>query len=209
MPKAKPREPVGTTIGHLTLLEYVPVPEGSNKGHSPYARVKCSCGVEKVMSWKNIRNGSTLSCGHLKGIKNKYKAMDENGKLTVLYMRWNSLNTKFKKKGTKFHESIINNGIELEWNNYQEFCEDMAESFEELSKTNDPNNIVLYNHNDYGNYNKDNCYWGFKKVVFPVTIQGEEFNSLEEISKRFDLPISTLIGRAYIMGKKGNELVEV
>lgn len=209
MPKNKKRETEGTTIGNLTLLNYVSVPEGSNSGNSPYAVVHCSCGVEKVMSWKNIRNGHILSCGHLKGTKNKHKSTDENGKPTVLYMRWNSLNTKFKRKGTKFHENVINNNIKLEWSNYQEFYEDMSESFEELSKTNDPKNIVLYTNSEYGNYNKENCYWGLKKLTFPVVIYGEEFNSLEEISNQYDLPTSTLIGRAYIMGKTGNELVEV
>lgn len=208
MPRAKEREPIGTKIAELTLLEYVPVPEGYPKGHSPYARVKCSCGVEKIMSWKNIRSGNTLSCGHLKGVKNKYKSTDENGERVVLYMRWNSLNTKFKAKNSKFYKNAKENNIKLEWNNYQEFCEDMADSFYELAKDNNENNIILYTHNDYDNYNKTNCYWGLKKASFPVVIYGREFNSLEEISNEYDIPTSTLIGRIYSLGKTGNELIE-
>ena len=209
MPKAKPREPVGTTIGHLTLLKYVPVPEGSNKGHSPYGIVKCSCGVEKVMSWKNIRNGKILSCGHLKGVKNKYKSTDEDGKPVVLYTRWNSLNTKFKRKGSKFYKHIIDNNINLKWDNYQDFHEDMSQSFEELAKSNDEKNIVLYVHDEYKDYDKNNCYWGLKKVTFPMYIYGEEFDSLEDISEKFNIPASTLYGRAYGLGKRERELVEM
>ena len=208
MPRNKEREPIGTTISNLTLLEYVSVPEGSNAGNSPYGLVRCSCGVEKVMSWKNVRNGSTLSCGHLKGVKNKYRSTDENGKPTVLYMRWNSLSTKFKRKGSKFYENAVNNDIKLEWKNYQEFYIDMADGFHELMKNNQPKNIVLYTHNDLDNYNKHNCYWGLKKVSFPITIYGNKFNNFEEISERYNIPTSTLIGRAYKLGKQGKELIE-
>lgn len=208
MPKHLPREPIGTIIGNFTLLEYVGVPEGRPKTHGPYAKVRCSCGVEKVVSWKAVRSGATKSCGHLGKSDSKYKTNDENGNSKVFYTRWANLKSRFTRKNTKQYKEYEEHGVTLDWNNYKEFYDDMNESFCSLAKQQDEKDIVLYRHDNTKSFNKDNCYWGTKKVVYPIIIEGRKFNTTKQISEEFNVPESRVISRLYVLGYKGRKLVD-
>lgn len=207
MPRHLPREPIGTTIGEFTLLNYVETGDRP-KGQSPYAMVKCSCGVEKVASWKAIRSGRIKTCGHSKGRGGKYKVSDENGKTKVIYNRWGNLKQRFNNKKSKQYQQFEENDIKLEWKDYPSFYDDMNESFGQLSKNHEQKDIVLYRNDETKNFNKDNCYWGTKKVVYPIVIDGKEYDAIEEISKEYDIPESTIINRMYVFGYKGRQIVD-
>lgn len=207
MPRHLPREPIGTKIGSFTLLEYVETGDRP-KGSSPYAMVKCSCGVEKVASWKAIRSGAIKTCGHSKGRGGKYKANDENGKTKVIYNRWGNLKKRFQNKDSKQYAEFQEKEIKLEWEDYPSFYDDMYESFQDVAKNQDEKDIVLYRYDNDKSFNKDNCYWGTKKVVYPVVIDGKEFDGTDEISKEYDIPESTVINRMYVFGYKGRQIVD-
>lgn len=55
-----PREEmIGKKFGRLTVLDEA----GSDKKNKKLYRVKCDCGVEKILHGYRLRNGSTISCG--------------------------------------------------------------------------------------------------------------------------------------------------
>lgn len=51
---------VGDSIGHLQLLEYLP----NYAGTPARWRVRCSCGVEKVLRNVDLEKARVQSCGH-------------------------------------------------------------------------------------------------------------------------------------------------
>lgn len=201
------KEPIGTKINELTLIREVDS-TGRPYSHAPYALVKCSCGKEKIVSWQAVRINEVRSCGHLRGREKKYKGkvISKSGKLNVFYTRWVSVNNKFIPKETKAYKKLVDNNIKLEWEDYDHFYEDMHDSFEELAKEYGDTNVILKRKNQYGNFNKENCYWDLKTMAFPMKVNGKKFNNLEEISVTFDIPVTTLKGRLY-SGKRGNELI--
>lgn len=78
------RDLTGKTFGHLTVVKRV-----ANRNGRVSWFCKCDCGNEKVISAKNLLNGHTISCGHVKADRNHtiapgYEAKRVNGIATFL-----------------------------------------------------------------------------------------------------------------------------
>lgn len=78
----------GKKYGKLTVIERC----GTNKNKMPMWKCRCDCGNEIEIDGRNLRNGTTLSCGcstrrsnNARGKKNRYELNSENNNETFLY----------------------------------------------------------------------------------------------------------------------------
>lgn len=57
---------IGVKYNELTVVDFPGELIFDNVSYStPAVHVRCSCGKEKIASWYQVKNGNTISCGHL------------------------------------------------------------------------------------------------------------------------------------------------
>ena len=145
---------VADLCGRLTVLELIP-----GKRHvNPTARVRCICGVEKIVSQGKLRSGSTTSCGcyrrettRERGLANRTHGL----KHTRTYHSWQSAKQR-----------CSNGNVETaKWTRYGgrgiQMCERWLASFEDFlaDMGERPVGLTLDRIDPDGDYEPGNCRW--------------------------------------------------
>lgn len=130
----------GQTFGRLTVDHYV----GSDPVRGPTWLCLCSCGVSIDAFTRNLRDGTTKSCGCLLA---EYRAnMKENAPHKSHGMSKTPTFVSWVVMRRNHAESVCD-----EWASFETFLEDMGEK---------PEKMRLLRADKKQKFSKDNCLWG-------------------------------------------------
>lgn len=141
----------GETFGRLKVLKYV--------GNSKWL-CQCSCGNQKVIYGKSLKNGRTVSCGcynleRLRGLPFVHKR---------LYAIWGSMIQRTTNSKNPSACNYINRGISVcdEWRNFDNFCQwALTNGYDEKAKS---HTCTLDRIDNDKGYEPNNCRWVSSKI---------------------------------------------
>lgn len=86
-------------------------------------RCRCSCGNEKIVRGKTLRNGESRSCGCLQRELVGERASKHHGFGTRLYHVWNSMRQRCNNPNQQSYHNYGGRGISIckEWDDYNVF----------------------------------------------------------------------------------------
>lgn len=150
----------GTKLNYLTILKYT-------QSRPPRVLVRCDCGIEKEVGLANIvpvpNARRTMSCG-CKRSELVLKKMTRHGmSRTKFHRRWSSMIERIDNPNHNRHSSYANVKINDSWRIFENFRDDMYESFLVHDKNHGGNQTTLDRIDNSGNYCKENCRWATQK----------------------------------------------
>lgn len=150
----------GDKYGEFTVLQEQP--RKSKPGGALYRvlRVRCSCGVEKDVSLASLREGTTVSCGHVHrevSRKSGQMAATHGESKTPMYILWTAMIQRCHNKKNKSYPRYGGKGISVcdEWRaDFTSFKKHMGER---------PDGMTLERKNSQGDYEPSNVRWATYK----------------------------------------------
>lgn len=133
----------GQIFGNLTILEEV---EQKNKKRR--FKVKCNCGRIKTVQLANLLNGSTISCGCIRGKKH-------NMSNTRLYHIWQGMRYRCYTTTCSTYKNYGAKGIRV----YEEWKNDFKPFYNWAIQNGYSDTLTLDRIDPKGNYEPDNCRW--------------------------------------------------
>jgi len=136
---------IGLKFNHLLVLK-----ESERKWYSRYFLCKCDCWKEKNILLCNIVNWMNTSCWcYFK------KTKEVDIRLVKLKRTWYWIVQRTSNPNSTWYKYWGGRWIKCEWNSFEEFYNDMKDSWEEW--------LSLDRKNNDWNYCKDNCRWATRK----------------------------------------------
>lgn len=148
---------VGMKFGRLKVLRRV-----ANKGREPTWECICECGNMHRALGRNLRTGSTKSCGCYN--REQPRTHGESG--TRLYSAWKGIINRCNGFTEQTKSIYKDKGITVceRWRSFENFQEDMKESFEAHSEIHGESDTTLDRINGEKGYYPENCRWATHKV---------------------------------------------
>ena len=151
----------GRTFERLFVINLYTIKNGT-----AYYKCKCSCGNIKIVSRSALIENKTLSCGCL-ARELKIKRMTSHGMThTRFYNIWHHIKDRCNNKNSDNYINYGERGIFVckEWEYFENFYNDMYESYLEASYKYGENNISIDRIDYNDGYYKENCRWATMKV---------------------------------------------
>lgn len=160
MARSNFKDLTGQRFGRWVVVERQP----NSKNGSARWKVKCDCGNESTVYGFTLRNGETKSCGCLNAeLASKRQQINPTCLLTKTH---GMSNTPFYKKyaamrGRCSSDRSYKGKIFVcdRWKIFENFKEDMYESYLEHVALHGEHNTSLERIDGYGNYEPSNCKW--------------------------------------------------
>mgnify|MGYP001569572219 FL=1 len=161
----------GRRFGRLLVIKHVRV----KKRGSTYWKCLCDCGNFKVIKGAYLTSGNkTKSCGCLmkevsakNAKKLKFVNISHNMSRTYFYRVLIDINQRCNNSRNKRYKDYGGRGIKCLWNSFEEFKDDMYESYLEhkgkIEKIGIKKNTTIERINTNGDYCKENCQWATQK----------------------------------------------
>lgn len=166
---------------------------------------------ECLLSW-NIK-----SCWC--AIKDAAKMIWKNNKThwlngTAFYRKYRAILARCNNKNIKAYKDYWLRWIKCEWKTFEEFKQDMYESYLEFSKKHTSRNTTIDRIDVNWNYCKENCRWATMKEQWRNRRTNEKleynwilYNSLVELCEKYNLNYD-IVNRRLLRGKSIKDAVE-
>ena len=151
----RPLNLVGIKFGKLTVIKLHHVKKGR------YWLCQCECGNKTIQYVGQLRTGRTKSCGCLK-VEQAIKTNTTHGMAyTRFYSIWAKMLRRIRDKNCQDFKFYGGRGIGVcnEWNNFQNFMEDMFASYEIACKKFGERSVSIERINVNRDYCPQNCCW--------------------------------------------------
>lgn len=156
----------GKRFGRLIVLKF----EISKNGYT-YWKCKCDCGNYKVITGGHLTSNQVKSCGCLAkemSAKRLRLRLTKHGMgKTLFYKVFSGIIMRCNNIKNRHYKDYGGRGIKCLWNNFEEFKNDMYESYLEHKKAvrniKIRNNTTIERTDNNGNYCKENCKWVTQK----------------------------------------------
>lgn len=152
----KPKDITGNKYNMLTAVRYA-----YNKNRNIYWIFKCDCGKETTTQKQRVVSGFNKSCGCLSS-NNRFIKTHGMTK-TDFYHRYTSILDRCLNKKNNYFNHYGARGIKCLWKTFEEFRDDMYESYLLHCKEYGKKNTSIDRIDNNGNYCKENCKWSTKK----------------------------------------------
>ena len=147
----------GDRFGRLEFLREIESTRRPNGRLIRRGIFRCNCGTEKVISFVNVWNKGTESCGCL--LVERVKAANTTHGMTGTrtYKSWESMLRRCASPNDKDYPRYGGRGIQVceRWSRFELFFEDMGEC---------PPELTIERRNNNRHYCPSNCYWGSRRT---------------------------------------------
>lgn len=169
----------GLTSGRLTVIRFYGVKYFSCGAKGSYWLCKCNCGQETIKLGNKIKAGSTTSCGCYRDERARDAKIKHGKTKHHLFGRWSDMHKRCSNPNCAAWKHYGGRGIKVceRWNEFQNFLDDMEETF-------NPALTLDRKNNDEG-YCKENCRWA---------TNSEQVNNRRPIA-----PLTTFNGKSMTM----------
>ena len=213
---AKPKDITGNKYGRLTVLclDHRDKSIMNGKTHvESFWKCQCECGNICSVRLCHLTSGKTTSCGCYQQECRGKNSITHGDSKTSFYRRYRKIRERCFDKNNKSYNDYGGRGITCEWNTYEDFKNDMYDSYLEAVKIYGDNISIDRIDNDK-NYCKENCRWtnsetqnNNKRNVVKVIHEDGTFETFAQISKRLDIKHKTLDSRYRHSKYKGTGMI--
>lgn len=155
--KRKKVDITGQTFGKLTAIKERPELSYPNS-ITIYWDFKCDCGNTKTCRKYHVTGGKIKTCGCIwKEIipHNKTHGLGDSRIMNT----WLGMKGRCNRKSDVNYKNYGGSGIKIIWNSFQDFIDDMLESYNDHVEKFGEKQTQIDRINPYGNYSKENCRW--------------------------------------------------
>ena len=149
---------VGEKFGYLVVKSII----GKNKNGQVLVECFCDCGNKTVSTLDNIRRGKVVSCGCFIKEWTKKRFTTHGLTNTKFYTIYISMYARVNNPKGSNHFRYGGRGIKLLWKSFNEFHNDMYNSYLKHCEQFGENNTSIERKNNNGHYSKENCRWATK-----------------------------------------------
>jgi hypothetical protein len=151
MPRIHRAVAAGTIFGEWTILrEDIHVP--GKRGLEYRYMARCSCGVQRVVSWHSLKLGRSRSCG-CKKVEAWVAKITKHGRhKSKIYGVWEAMLDRCRNPAHPSYPDYGGRGIRVcgEWHRFEAFLRDMGEK---------PEGMSLDRIDNSRDYEPGNCRW--------------------------------------------------
>ena len=210
--KARRLDITGNKYGRLTVLRYI----GKNKKSNKHMwECRCDCGNIVIVPLAGLRGGHTKSCGCLQKDTIRDIAVSHDMSRTRFYSIYRGVVSRCNNKNNSKYHHYGGRGIKCLWSSFEEFYEDMYESYLDHVEEFGEDNTSIDRIDVDGDYCKENCRWATRKEQHNnmrtnhfIEVSGIEM-TVSQAAEKYDINYQTAICRIH-RGKDifGNNLMQ-
>lgn len=180
----------------LVVLKYV----GTKNGRKVWL-CKCDCGGTVEANSSSLIGKQTRSCGCLHRDLLRKQETTHGMCGTRFYRIYTGIGQRCNNQNNPQYYNYGGRGIKCEWNSFEDFYNDMYESYQKHCEEFGEKNTSIDRIDVNDNYSKENCRWATtdvqannKRVCHYIEFNGEMM-TVKQVSKYVDIPYQTMIDR--------------